>query len=116
MPGPTTCGPSIRFCSGGWIDFGEEFRRGLGRGGNAPRFAKPSRVLMGDSGPVAGLPLDGATHRRQEGRGRLLVGEESVEDLPHHLLPDRLRVLRVIELSAVPELSGSVEHEEIRCA
>src|SRR5881396_2687753 len=68
------------------------------------------------SAPVAGLPLDGAAHRRHESSWRVLVSDEGVEDLAHHLLPDRLRVLRIVELSAVAELPARIEDEEVGSA
>src|SRR5207245_3458804 len=65
------------------------------------------------SAPVIRLPLDGAAHRRHKGGGRLLAGEDRVEDLAHHLLLHAFRFLRVVELPAVSQLPGGVEHEEV---
>src|SRR5712692_6890242 len=68
------------------------------------------------SAPVIRLPLDRAAHRRHKGRGRLLAGQDRVEDLAHHLRLHVLRFLRVVELPAVPQFPGGVEHEEVRRA
>src|SRR5437016_12234069 len=106
--GTETWRPSSRSLDGAWDNFDRRAppaRRGPPEQGS--RSAEPESV------PVAGLPLDRASHGRDERHRGILAGREGAEDIPHDVLPDTFRVFRVVELAAVPKFPACVDDEEV---